>query len=274
MFLASALVMLSLTITSPASAEPAGLRFEDITNQVSAHGRARSREWMEAWVRAHPTDANAGRGLVWIAELYVADGRRDAARPYYERAAREYPDTEWGRHGVRGMAELDLAHRHYAAALKGYKRLASTPLPLWSYVGRTGIAEVRGERIRFVLFLIAALALVAFAAIRVWLASRAGDRIWRLPEECTYPLPIFVLMIAAAFNQPADEAIAVIVLAVGGFLLLWGNGVYRRARPPRGTHRLGEAILALVQTGALFYCVLIVSNVWHKFHDTIVMGAE
>ena len=87
-------------------------------------------------------------------------------------------------------------------------------------------------------------------------------------------LPIFAIMIIAAFHQEADEGHAVIVLALGAMVLLWGNGIYLQVKPPRSFRRVLEAALALVQAAALMYCTIIVSDLWHKFYDTLVSGPE
>jgi hypothetical protein len=87
-------------------------------------------------------------------------------------------------------------------------------------------------------------------------------------------MPLFVLMAAVAFGQPVDEGRAVRWLAFGAMGVLWLNGAYLRARPPRGAWRLVYGVLGLAQAAALLYVVVIACGLWDKFHDTLIMGAE
>jgi hypothetical protein len=56
--------------------------------------------------------------------------------------------------------------------------------------------------------------------------------------------------------------------------VLWANGVYLRARPPRAARRLVETALGLAQAAAVLYCAVVLNGVWSKFYETLVMGAE
>jgi hypothetical protein len=271
MWLASAL---ALVVAAGPELDLSTARFTDITGQLAENGRARSREIAEAWVGLHPTDPDAGRALIWIAHLYLADHQPDAAQPYFRRAAREYPKTQWGDYGTRGLADSDLAHHRFTEAIRGYESLEGSANPEIDYLGRMGAAEARGGRIRFIFFVAGLALLGGVFASRLWLARLAGGRLLRVPNELLYVLPVFVIMIIAAFHQEIDEGRTVIVLAVSSMFLLWANGVYLQARPPQRMRRPMEALLALVQAAALMYCSIIVTDVWHKFYDTLLSGPE
>jgi hypothetical protein len=271
MWLASALALL---VAAAPELDLSSARFPDVTGRLAENGRARSRQLAEAWVAAHPIDPDAGRALIWISQLYLADRQPDAAQPYFHRAEREYPGTEWGEYGIRGIADYDLAHHRFAEAIRGYESLQSSPRPELVYLGRMGAAEARGGRVRFIFFAVASILLASVLGSRLWLARRAGARLLRVPNELLYVLPVFAIMIIAALHQEADEGRAVIVLALGAMLLLWANGVYLQARPPKRLQRALEAALALVQAAALMYCTIIVSDIWAKFYDTLVSGPE
>ncbi len=254
-------------------AAPAETGYEQVVAGVGQRTHDQSCALMDAWVDAHPSDPDAGRGLVWMADLRVLDHRGDLARPLFERAAREYPNTEWARHAEKGIADLDVAAHRYDEAIRLYESLASNPAPLWSYVGRMGAARARDERRRFTIYVVLLAALVGIASSRVVLALRTRVSLWPLPDELLYPLPMFVLMALAAIPQEPDERLGILYLAAGAVVLLWANGLYLSVRPIRGWKRFGEGVLALGQAAALLYCSIVASGIWEKFRDTFSGGA-
>jgi hypothetical protein len=260
---ASALLLLALL----GAADPG---FDAITSRVGKQSHDESCAQMEAWVDAHPTDPNAGRGLIWMAELRLADRRTDLAYALFDRAARDYGDGEWGLHGQKGRADLDVAAHRFAPALETYAKLAARPEPYWQYVGRISVDSARGERLRFYVYAALLLALGAWTAFRL---GRARKQLWPPPEELTWSAPVLLLMLAAAIAQPPEEARAVVWVALGGAALLWANGAYLRARPPGRRWPL-EALLGLAQAAALLYCAVIANDLWMKFAETLTNGAE
>jgi hypothetical protein len=246
--------------------------FEDIV-APSTRSHDRSVALMEAWVRAHPADTRVARGLIWMAQLRVADQQPALGRAYFQRAYHEYPSTEWGLHGLKGLADLDLAERRYGDAIARYEALAASRDPFFRYVGRMAANKARGERLRVVLALGALAALGALWALRL-LRLGSWRRLWPPPTEVAYLLPLLLLMAAAASGQPAEEARAVRLLTLGALVTLWLGGAYLRARPPAGGWRFLHGLLGVLQAAALLYVAVQGSGLWDKFHDTLVMGAE
>jgi hypothetical protein len=262
---------LLVLLAAPCAAES----FDEITRSVGESTRTESCARMEAWIREHPSDPNAGRGLVWMAQLDLGEHAFDDARRHLERAVTEYPDSEWALHGTRGLAALDLEGWRFGSAIARYQTLAARPEPFWNYLGRMGTQDAQGARTRFLAFIAAALGLFGLATARCVLARRRRAGLLRpLPEELTFTLPVFVLMLLAALHQEGAERRGVVTLALGAMALLWANGAYLRASPPRGWAVLREAGLGLLQAGALLYCAIVVNGLWEKFHDTLLMGAE
>lgn len=208
-----------------------------------------------------------------MSKLRRAEGRADLARPLLERARRDFPGTEWELNAIQGLADLDLAAHRYKQAITGYETLARNPSPLWSYVGQNAARYAREEQIRFNLLVGAVAAVLALAMFRLW---RSGGlrTLWPPPAELIYPLPILLLLLASTLGQEPDEARAIATVSLGAFALLWLNGAYLRAHPPRGLGRVTVAVLGVLQAGALLYCALVANGLWAKFQDTLAMGAE
>jgi hypothetical protein len=270
--LSSALVLTSLlALSSVASAQP-DPGFDEITHRVSQQSHDVSCQQMDAWIAAHPSDPNAGRGLIWMAELRLADHQFDLAYVLFDRAAREYPDTEWARHGQKNRADLDLYWHHFSAAIAAYDQLSKLPSPYWQYVGRMSLIQARSERVRFIIYAALVSGLVLLAAFRL---GRARKQLWPPPEEVVYAAPVLMLMMLASLAQPSEEAHAVMTVTIGALLLLWANGAYWRAQPPKARWRWPfEALLGLVQAGSLLYCAVIANGLWLKFAETVTNGAE
>jgi hypothetical protein len=246
--------------------------FEEI---LAASGRSHdaSCSLMEAWVNAHPLDARAPRGLVWSAQLRLADGKKNLAQSIFLRVRREYPGTEWALHSIKGLADLDLSSRRYGDAIAKYDLLAKSDLPFFQYVGRMAAQQTRGERLRFSGMLSLVVGFLLLWTLRlVWFT--AWRILWPPPVEVIYPLPILLLLLAASLGQPVDEARGIRMLALGGLLMLWLNGAYLRARRPAGGWRVVHAALGLGQAGALLYTSVVLSGLFEKFHDTLIMGAD
>lgn len=245
--------------------------FDQIVGKVGEQSHDLSCAQMQAWVQAHPQDPNAGRGLVWMAELRLADHQLQLARPLLERAAHDYAGTEWGWHGVKGLADLDAASHHYEAAIAAYRQLEALPSPYWRYVGKMAVISAGEEQLRFRIYLVLTAALVGGVIFR---ASRARSALWPPPEELTYALPVVLVMLVAAMAQPPEEARAVVTVALGGALLLWAHGAQLRAHPPSTLARLLLGVIGLGEAAALLYCAVVANDLWMKFAETVSNGAE
>jgi hypothetical protein len=208
-----------------------------------------------------------------MAQLRVADLQPVLGRAYFLRAYRDYPGTEWGLHGLKGLADLDLADHRYGEAIARYDELARSRDPFFRYIGRMAANKARGARLRLGLALACLAGLIGLWAVRL---SRLGSwrRLWPPPTEVAYLLPLLLLMAAAASGQPPEEARAVRLLTFGAVVTLWLGGAYLRARPPAGGWRFLHGLLGVLQAAALLYVAVQGSGLWDKFHDTLVMGAE
>jgi hypothetical protein len=205
-----------------------------------------------------------------MAELRLADHRLDLAYDLFSRAAQDYGDGEWGLHGQKGRADLDLYQHRFGPALATFARLAARPEAYWQYVGRISLEEARHQRTRFWIYV------ALLAALGAWTLGRLGlarQKLWPPPEELLWSAPVLVLMLLAAFAQPAEEAHAVVTVALGGVVLLWANGAFLRLRPPGRRWPL-EAVLGVAQAAALLYCSVIANDLWMKFAETLTSGAE
>jgi hypothetical protein len=228
---------------------------------------------MQAWVDAHPTDPRVPRALVWMAQLRVADHNRALAQPMFLRVYKDYPGTEWALHSLKGLADLDLESRRYGDAIAKFDTLASSSIPFFHYVGYMAGRRAREERFRLTLTLSLITAFLVLWGLRLW-RGKLPRALWPPPVEVLYPLPILLLMAAASFGQPAEEARGVRMIALGAVMMLWLNGAYLRARPPKGVWQVVHGAMGLGQAVALLYVAVILSGLWDKFHDTLVMGAE
>jgi len=104
---------------------------------------------------------------------------------------------------------------------------------------------------------------------------RSGPRaLWPIPDELAYPLPVLLVILLASIALERPERMAVITLCTSAIALLWINGAFLRAHPPRGLARAGQALLGLAQALGIFYCAIIASGLWEKLVDTWQMGAD
>ena len=262
-----------LAIAPPLRAAAAlDVEFEAIVASATQQNHAQAQARMLRWIDAHPGDPQSARGLLWIAVLERSDGRGEAARPLLERILRESPDTEWALNATRQLADLDLDIHRYGRAIETYDRLAALPSPFWHYIGKTAGDDARSQRARFYSLIAIVAALLLIAASRI---VRMGPRaLWPLPNELAYPLPALLVILVAAAAQEPPEARGVVTLSLGAIALLWINGAWLRAYPPRGAARAGQALLGVLQACGLFFCAIISSGLWEKLVDTWQMGAD
>ena len=256
----------------PVHAQDAGDSFDSIVSATTQQNHAQARERMLRWIDAHPADPQVARGLLWVSVLDRSDGQGERARPLLERARRDGAGTDWANTADKQLADLDVEAHRYSRAIATYDRLAQLPAPFWKYVGKSAGDEARSKRARFYALLVALGGLLLIALARL---VRMGPRaLWPMPKELAYPLPALLVILLASLSLEPAEGFAVVVLAPGAIALLWVNGAWLRARPPRGAARWGQALLGVVQACALFYCAIIASNLWEKLVDTWQMGAD
>ncbi len=269
------IIWLSISIAPARAGElapPPDPEFQAISSEVREGNHAEVQARMARWVAAHPDRPEAPRGLLWIAVLDRQDGHGEEGRPLLDRVVHDWPDTEWARHAKKQRADLDLDAWHFSRAIAAYQELAQGPGDYWKYVGNNAAQIGRSQQLRFYGLITALLLLVGLSISRI---ARAGKQaLWPIPRELAWPLPALAVIFICAFGQPADERRAVLVLAVGAMALLWVNGAWLRARPPRGAARAGQALLGVAQACAIFYCAIIAGNLWEKLIDTIQMGAD
>ena len=262
----------SLPIRAEAPAPPLDPDFQAISSGVNPDNHDQVRERMARWVAEHPDRPEAPRGLLWIAVLDRQDGHGEAGRPLMDRVIRDWPDTEWARHAKKQRADLDLDAWHFSRAIEAYRELSRGPTDYWRYVGNNAVQIARSAQLRFYGLITSLLLLLGLSLSRIY---RSGLRaLWPIPRELSWPLPALVVILIAAFSQPADERRAVLVLGLGAMAVLWVNGAWLRARPPKHLARLGQALLGVAQALAIFYCAIIAGNLWEKLVDTIQMGAD
>lgn len=259
---------------APPVSPPAPTSFEEIL-APGARTHETALALMAAWIEAHPADPRTPRGILWMAQLRLADGQRERARSLFVRLRRDYPDTEWALHADKGLADLDLAARRYRAAIARYQVLAESGAPFFEYLGRMGAEQVRAERLRRGLVLGVLTGLGLLWALRfLRLGRRCWRALWPPPPEPLWVLPMLLMCAIAALVQPADEERAVLVMVLGALSILWLSGAYYRARPPARAWLPLHGLLALLQAAALLGAVVVLGGLWDKFHDTLVMGAE
>ncbi len=253
-------------------ADGATMKFEDI---IAPTGRKHADSYvlMTAWTNAHPSDKRTPRGLVWMAQLHIADQDPKGAQPLFLRVYHDYPGTEWALHSLKGLADMDREERRYGAAIAKYDALTRSGIPFFTYVGRMAGRRAREERLRFDLTAGLIAGFLLMWTLRL-LRLRSLRALWPPPAEVLYPLPILFLITASALGQPADEGHGLLLLGIGGTLLLWLNGAYLRARPPARIWRIVHGLMGVAQAGALLYAAVVISGLWEKFHDTLVMGAD
>jgi tetratricopeptide (TPR) repeat protein len=246
-----------------------GASFSEQMTVSAGKERPAAIEEVRAWVAANPSDPEAGRALVWLGQLELADEHYDAAGAFFEQAVRAYPGTEWDLAGTKGLADLALWSHRYAQAVAHYQKLEQSSSPYFKFLGAAGVEEARATRVRDLLALGLAALLLSLAGLRLYVA-----RPWPLPEELIYAAPVAALMVLASFSQPADEGRAVAAVALGGWLLLGANAAYYRARPPKGLTLAREALLSVAQAAALVYCAVVANGLWGKLVVTLVVGPE
>jgi hypothetical protein len=228
---------------------------------------------MEDWVARHPTDPRAGRGVVWMARMHLVDGDEGGATTLFRRARDAYPGTEWALHGIEGLADLDVAHHRYGRAIEQYDLLARSPFPFFQYLGQQDGLHTRGLlfRFRITLGLVAVWAVVLAFRVRQAGGLRA---LWPAPAVLTHSAPLPAALILSALAQPAPEATALVVLGVGSLLLLWLNGAWHMSRRLSLPQRIVETVFGVSQALALLFVAVVLSGIWDKFRDTLVMGAD
>jgi hypothetical protein len=260
-------VALALLLGGGAHAQDPG--FDAVLRRVGTDDHPTVVGAMAAWVAAHPRDDNAGRALIWMAEMKLSDRDVDGAIALFAQAEHDHAGTEWGLHGAKGRADLEVSLHRYAGALETYARLEREPLPYWKYVARQAREAAIGARLRFYSALGLGLALALLVAYR----GVRGRKHWAVLEPLA-ALPVALLMVLGALRQAPPERDAVLCLTAGGMVLLWANAAYLQARPPGRLRAAAEVLLGLAQAAALLFCVVIANDLWMKFFETLVNGAE
>ena len=220
---------------------------------------------MERWIAAHPTDANAGRGLIWMAELRLSDNQVDEALQTFERVEREYANTEWGWHGARGRADLEVALHRYSRALETYAQLERLSQPYWQYIGRRARLETEAERRRYYLSLALLLGLVVLGGYRL---ARAKDRLGAV--ELWGAAPVVLVVTLAGWGLQPGERGAVLSVVWAGFALLWASGAYWQGRAASRGRVALEVLLGLGQAAAVLYVSVVLNGLWGRFFETLV----
>ncbi len=258
----------------PELAGEAEREFQEIVSSTSETSLLPQVARMEAWLAAHPSHPDVGRGQLWTAKILLWAGDTRRALELLEQVRRERAGSELATESELAIAAISLTRHDFARAQELYRLHARSGDDKWRYLARRGLDDVRRERALFWVLAAVIAAVAALTALRAWLIRRAQRAWWPLPEELVYPLPVLGLVLVASFSQPPEAALAVRIFALGAVLLLWANGAFLRARPPRGLARLREVALGLGHVVALLYCALWFSGLWAKFLETLESGVE
>lgn len=263
-------LLLAAALSQTAAAASAPEDFDALIALATQRTPEEAAPLMEAWVAAHPDDVRAARGLVWLARLELTAGHRERARSRLRRVTTDYPGTEWELHAQRALGDMGLRDHRYNEAVRAFDRLVESGQPLFAEPGRLLASLARAARMRWHSVLLLGGGLLLFL---VWRLLRLGrTTFWPPPQELVSMLPILLLIGLSALLREASEARALWLLAGGASLVFWLNGAYLRARPPQGIRRFGHAFFGILQGAFLVYSAIVVSGLWDKMRDTLVMG--
>jgi tetratricopeptide (TPR) repeat protein len=202
----------------------------------------------ERLVGRWPQAQAAGRACLWMGSLALEQGRYIAARSWFDETLRRFPDGNLATLAWRGRGDVDYKEGHYAAALAAYARARPDAQGSLALELDEKLRAARRERDRFV----AELAAWTFAlGSLVWLALALRGRTLRVPTETWALLPIYALLVLAAWRRDRQMTHALAYIAAGSLALVttaFAGG------PPRS--RLRTALVLSLANLAVLYIAL------------------
>ena len=222
---------------------------------------------MEQLLAAHPDFALTDRALFWLGSRLVEAGReRDGVARYLE-LERRFPSSEWARRSMKARADLLLSHDQTREARGLYLTLSRSSDPIARAGGVEGLRAVGTSRLRRALLVASLIYLALFFAFHLIVGRR---RLWPLPTELLYYLPVAGLFAAAGVTENALIGWATTGLAAGGALVTWSVAASTGARLERGP--IG-GLERLLRASALALAVLAVAFVavqWSGLTDLVL----
>jgi hypothetical protein len=209
---------------------------------------------MEQLLASHPDFALADRALFWLGSRLVEAGReRDGVARYLELEQR-FPASEWARRSMKARADLALRAGRTTEARGLYLTLSRSADPIARAGGVEGLRAVGTSRLRRALVVASLIYLALFLAFHLVVGRR---RLWPLPTELLYYLPVAGLFTAAGATENALIGWATGGMAAGGALVTWIVAAGTLARGHiGGVERLLRAIgLALAVLAVAFVAV-------------------
>jgi TolA-binding protein len=256
--------------------------YQEILNDYPRRAPAESLERMEALLAKHPRFSLADRALYWLATGYVAAGRRADAERALRTLEERFPSSEYAPRGKRLRGDLLLGSGQPLAARALYAELATHADPTVRAAGEEGLREVRRWLIRWSLFVVGVVYVIAFFVVELALLRRARRRHpgarGRTPTELLFYAPLAALFALAAATEHRAIGIATAVIALGGAGLVWLTGARTTAALAAGAvparARLGRAVAIGVAALAVAYCAIQATGLTDLVLETLCSGPE
>jgi hypothetical protein len=202
----------------------------------------------ERLVARWPQAQAAGQACLWMGGLALEQHRWVAARSWFEETLRRFPNGTLASFAWRGIGDVDYKEGHYAAALAAYRRATVGAQGSVALELEEKLRAARRERDRF----IAELAAWACAlASLVWLALALRGRTLHVPTETWALLPIYALLVLAAWQRDRQMTHTLAYIAAGSLALVTAAFA---GGPPRS--RVRTALLLSVANAAVIYIAL------------------
>jgi len=226
------------------------------------------------------------RCLFWLGSARLSLGDRQAARAWFARLAREYPDSVWVQRSFLGLAEASAAEHDFNDSLSWYSRAdhsKDAAVRELARIARPNVLTLQKRQhlawacaAALALGLLGLLAAIARRASTsaVWLSSpslrsrlQAILRALAPPAEARILLPLLAVLALASLAQDRAPRQATLELCIAGGVLSWLSGAFLRGRLLARAQRLVFALWVLLLLGCGAYLA-----VWR--HDLVGMVLE
>ena len=225
---------------------------------------------IEAWIGAHPGDADVARATTWEGHLQLQIPDVPAARRAYGRAIAM--GGIWSFRAYAALGDLEILERRYAAAIAAYEGASASPENTWATYGQEAIVTARVAQ-REAWSAVGAAGALSLQTILGGFAAwrrRGWAALWPLPWEIKVYLPFAIVMSLAATSILPTKRATIRMVCWGGLAVISGYAVYFRAASPRPWERVAGAVLAILSAAALVYAALVANGLF----GTIGAGGE
>ncbi len=207
--------------------------------------------------------AERDRAEFWLGSAKLALGERPAAREWFARLARDYPDSTWVQRSLLGLAQAAAVERDYRASLDYYARAQASRDPAVRELARIAVpqieVQVRRQRLGWLCGALLALGLLALllASLRAgWSRAETALRALAPAREARLLFPLLAVLALASLRQdPAARGAALELCAVGASLV-WLSGAFLRGRAMRLPMRALYACAMLLLLGCGSYLAI------------------